>query len=152
MGAPIPDRNTVHNWPGQAHVNERFRMQPAYAPNAPGCAGKDFAVSIRLIPPEPPVTENVEKAGEEMLDEPFPRRRRLIHPLDEFSLEIFVFNQSPYVRTLEATLPDSRTRSSELRASSIRGLSSKQKEDAPTFMPLQSKLRIGCVLLVSHLS
>ncbi|KAI5122583.1 hypothetical protein M0805_004799 [Coniferiporia weirii] len=67
-----------------------------------------------------------------------------IYPLDEFSLEIFVFNQSPYIRTLEATFADNRRRRDEKRGPYFPSTSAnKWKPAPPAFMPLESGIRIG---------
>ena len=66
-----------------------------------------------------------------------------IYPLDEFSLEIFVFNQSPYLRTLEATCPDQKRRRDEKQ--NLYPVSSLElwKPSPPAFVPLEGKVRIG---------
>ncbi|KAL5495454.1 hypothetical protein ACEPAI_917 [Sanghuangporus weigelae] len=99
---------------------------------------KDFIVSVSLLLPSPS-----NEGSSASSNHP---RQRLIHPLDEFFLEIFVFNQSPYVRTLEATLADrQRRRDDQKRHSSM--ISSPDVDTwklAPAaFMALESKVRIG---------
>ncbi|EJD04158.1 uncharacterized protein FOMMEDRAFT_155278 [Fomitiporia mediterranea MF3/22] len=105
-----------------------------------GQGNKDFVVSINLIPPISPEEEASLKTT---------TRQRVIHPLEEFSLEIFVFNQSAYVRTLEATLLDRRRRRDEKRDSQFALAAGSTaamdlwKPAPPAFMALESKVRIG---------
>lgn len=148
LGSSLTGRTLAQGWQGQPG-GELNSSQLPFTANMPGSVGKDFAVSIRLIPPDLPKNDDLLKDGDK-IDVPFRRRRRLIHPLDEFSLEIFVFNQSQYVRTLEVTLPDTRHRSNEIDAINMQTLNTMWKQEPPAFMPLQSKIRIGYLFMIAH--
>ena len=91
---------------------------------------KDFVVSVSLIPP----THTGNEAEMDHLD-------RFIRPLDEFSIEIFVFNQSHDIRTLSATLLDSHRRRD--RTADGRIVQEAWKPSAPAYMPLDSHVKIG---------
>ena len=101
-------------------------------------SAKDFVVSVSLVPPKSSTdgpSASTNHPGQ-----------RAIHPLDEFFLEIFVFNQSPYVRTLEATLADRRRRREEQKRFSSVVTSpdvDSWKPAPPAFMALESRVRIG---------
>lgn len=97
----------------------------------------DFVVSISLIPPA--IHENVPGSS---------GRDRFIHPLDEFSVEIFVFNQSHDIRSLTATLLDSRRRRDQTSSGLI--THDTWKPSPPTFMALDSHIKIGWVLYVDR--
>ncbi|THH06373.1 hypothetical protein EW145_g4135 [Phellinidium pouzarii] len=96
---------------------------------------KDFIVSVSLVPP---------KRDSAPLASTSSARQQLIHPLDEFSLEIFVFNQSPYIRTLEATFAENKRRRDERQDSFFPHVSvDKWKLAPPAFMPLESRLSLA---------
>ena len=65
-----------------------------------------------------------------------------IYPLDEFSLEIFVFNQSSYIRTLEATYPNKQLLADRQRLSLV-GEGSLLSSTVQAFTPLESRVKIG---------
>lgn len=92
----------------------------------------DFIVSVSLVPPS-------QKDG----DSPSPCP---LYPLDEFSLEIFVFNQSPYVRTLEISYPDKRRRRDDHQNSLASSKADMWKPPPPAFMPLENRIVVGYAL------
>ncbi|KLO07583.1 hypothetical protein SCHPADRAFT_881506 [Schizopora paradoxa] len=91
--------------------------------------GADFVVSVHLIPPEGDASTS--------------SSQQHIHPLDEFSLEIFVFNRSKYPRTLEATYPDKKNSAGQKRTSSNGVREGSSAPVTPGFTPLESRIRIG---------
>lgn len=94
-----------------------------------GSANKDFIISISLVPPL-------------SLDDNHLNPQRVIRPLDEFSLEIFVFNQSSFIRTLAVSLVDKRRRREE-RQDSLIPDSDAWKPNSIGFTALESQVRIG---------
>jgi len=88
----------------------------------------DFVVSVRLLPPG-----DAASASSSL---------RHIYPLDEFSLEIFIFNRSRYPRTLEATYPD-KNHPEQPRASTSGVRDNQWAAVTPGFTPLESRIRIG---------
>lgn len=91
----------------------------------------EFVVSVSLVGP---------KSESHILED-----QAHIYPLDEFSLEIFVFNQSPYLRTLEATYPDHKRRREEKQTLLSTASADLWKPEPPGFVPLEGKVRIGYV-------
>lgn len=63
-----------------------------------------------------------------------------IYPLDQFTLDIFVFNQSSWTRRFEVSHPDERRRRRKGRSDG------KKDAGSPGIMPLENRVRIGCVL------
>lgn len=120
----------------QFGIDERAMPASFRAAGNLGDGSKDFIISTSLVPPSSQ-DEDVDIISSRS-------RQKLIRPLDEFSLEIFVFNQSPYIRTLEATLTDRRRRRDEKRNSyQTSSTVDSWKPAAPAFMALESRVRIG---------
>ena len=90
----------------------------------------DFVISVSLV--------HTQRASKPRFDQ------RLLHPLEEFSLEIFVFNRSQYTRSLEATYPDRKRRRDEMQ-NPLTLPFDKWKPAPPAFMPLESRIQIGFV-------
>ncbi|KZT04225.1 uncharacterized protein LAESUDRAFT_728468 [Laetiporus sulphureus 93-53] len=70
------------------------------------------------------------------------RRDGEIYPLDQFTLDIFVFNQSSWTRRFEVSHPDERRRRRK-------GRTEKRKKgaiDGPGIVPLENRVRIGPLL------
>jgi len=94
-----------------------------------------IVVSIGLLPLE------IERDGDE-----FGTR---IFPLDRFTLDIFVFNQSSWIRRFEVSYPDrSRRRRREFDRQSRDYFPPAEKEKAkvaagPGIMPLENRVRVG---------
>lgn len=71
-----------------------------------------------------------------------------IYPLDQFTLDIFVFNRSSWTRRFEVSYPDRRKQRREKMYFEGRdGSESKTSSNAgtPGIMPLANRVRIGCV-------
>ncbi|KAG6907317.1 hypothetical protein DXG01_009436 [Tephrocybe rancida] len=97
-------------------------------------SGESIVVSVGLLPPEEAASMRKPSA----LDELGPGR---IYPLDYFTLDIFVFNQSEWTRRFEVTCPARRKRRKE---SENRSDGSKVgKEGFPGILPLDARVRIG---------
>jgi len=60
-----------------------------------------------------------------------------IYPLDHFTLDVFVFNQSEWTRRFEVTCPDRRRG---------RGRNPGEKTPSPGIVPLDNRVRIGPLL------
>ncbi|KZO92651.1 hypothetical protein CALVIDRAFT_567138 [Calocera viscosa TUFC12733] len=69
-----------------------------------------------------------------------------IEPLDTFSLEIFVFNQSSTTRTLVVSYPTSRARSGSVSARDRQEDTEKLQKDRSGFLPLENQKTIGPLL------
>lgn len=63
-----------------------------------------------------------------------------IYPLDEFTLDIFVFNRSSWTRRFEVSYPDARKQRRERMRVEHVDISG---EDAPGILPLENRIRIG---------
>jgi hypothetical protein len=81
-----------------------------------------------------------------------------IFPLDRFTLDIFVFNRSSWTRRLEVSYPERRRRRQAAARrpqseSYFPGLppppaaSADAKEEVPGILPLENRVRIGCVFV-----
>ena len=68
-----------------------------------------------------------------------------IYPLDQFTLDIFVFNQSRWTRRLEVGCPERRRRR---RAGGGGGAGRRDVEKDATvgIVPLENRVRVGCVI------
>ncbi|KAF7980356.1 hypothetical protein HWV62_38801 [Athelia sp. TMB] len=67
-----------------------------------------------------------------------------IHPLDTFTLDIFIFNQSSWTRRFEVSYPDQRTRRKQ---DAVTGqYQHKQNAQTPGILPLDNRVRIGPLL------
>lgn len=69
-----------------------------------------------------------------------------IGPLDMFSLEIFVFNQSTTTRRLVVTYPTARGRSDRLGGGRDAEDPDKRQKDRSGFLPLENQKTIGPLL------
>ncbi|KZP26559.1 hypothetical protein FIBSPDRAFT_949421, partial [Athelia psychrophila] len=71
-----------------------------------------------------------------------------IHPLDTFTLDIFIFNQSSWTRRFEVSYPDQRTRRKQEQAAGGRQQSqlSGGLAETPGILPLENRVRIGPLL------
>lgn len=103
----------------------------------PGPSGEPVVVSVGLLP-----TESGDKC-------PFGQRK--IYPSDQFTLDIFVYNQSSWIRRFEVSYPnvDQRQRKTE-QSKAVPGSRGKGNlEDLkasiapPGILPLQNRVRIG---------
>ncbi len=68
-----------------------------------------------------------------------------IYPLDRFTLDIFVFNQSSWTRRFEVSYPDRRRqrRDQMHRAFDTEGTIEKSLTDSPGIIPLENRVRVG---------
>ena len=73
-----------------------------------------------------------------------------IYPLDQFTLDIFVFNRSSWTRRFEVSYPDRRKqRRDKMYLDAATGVDSKTGSgDATGIIPLANRVRIGCVVFV----
>ncbi|KAG6865222.1 hypothetical protein C0991_004345 [Blastosporella zonata] len=128
MGSvPIPQ--TPGPW-----VTGGFNEQRSSVHTRPPQAGESIVVSVGLVPPEDSARRR--KAGGN--DGMGPGK---IYPLDYFTLDIFVFNQSEWTRRLEITCPARRKRREvEGRSDGSRGV---KKDGVTGILPLDARVRIG---------
>lgn len=105
-------------------------------------SGENIIVSVGLLP-----LANQRKQENEVVLGP-----GKIYPLDTFTLDIFVFNQSLWPRRFEVTCPDKRRR----RRGGVElgvyegGSDAMRKMGYPGVLPLESRIRIGCVTRTIH--
>ena len=98
-----------------------------------GGGGEPIVVSVGLLPPPPRRAGGKGKAhaGE-------------LYPLDQFTLDIFVFNQSSWTRRFEVSYPEERRRRRKARERGDHGANAKDARP-PGIIPLQNRVRIGYV-------
>ena len=75
-----------------------------------------------------------------------------IYPLDQFTLDIFVFNQSSWTRRFEVSYPDRRKRRREqANLNAALGIvgSGVGDEEGVGVVPLENRVRIGYVVIFS---
>ncbi|KAH8120123.1 TRAPP trafficking subunit Trs65-domain-containing protein [Phellopilus nigrolimitatus] len=119
-------------------AGERALALTSWSTGNPGTGARDFVVSVNLVPSGVRQHDDGPQASTSLA------HQRSICLLDEFSLEIFVFNQSPYVRTLEATFADRMRRREERRDTYFSSASMNLwKPEPPGFTPLENRVRIG---------
>lgn len=88
--------------------------------------GQPVVVSVGLLPLRKSKRgKGLRKGGEEM-----------IYPNDKFTLDIFVFNQSSWMRRFELSYPDGRAWRKKLGAAAPGG-----KDTG--IMPLENRIRVG---------
>jgi hypothetical protein len=103
-----------------------------------GTSGENIVVSVGLLP----IPNDGQKRRDEVVLGP-----GKIYPLDIFTLDIFVFNQSLWPRRFEVTCPDRRRR----RRGGVEmgvyegGTEATRKMGYPGVLPLESRIRIGYV-------
>jgi hypothetical protein len=100
-----------------------------------------LVVSIGLLPKQPAHDHDED---DDDYDEAGARR---LYPLDRFTLDIFVFNQSAWTRRLELSCPNSRQRRKDRPASTgyfpPAADTHLGKLDAPGMVALENRVRIG---------
>ncbi|KAL7284913.1 hypothetical protein ACG7TL_000001 [Trametes sanguinea] len=64
-----------------------------------------------------------------------------LYPLDQFTLDIFVFNQSSWTRRFEVSYPEERRRRRKAKEAAQRG-----EVQAPGIIPLENRVRVGPLL------
>jgi len=96
-------------------------------------SGQPIIVSVGLLP----VSDKIKSKGKG-------KRRGIgeIYPLDQFTLDIFVFNQSSWTRRLEVSHPEVRRRRRKGRGDNAR----KGDQGTPGILPLENRVRIGPLL------
>lgn len=104
-------------------------------------SGENIVVSVGLLPlPRPNDTDNEVALGQGK-----------IYPLQVFTLDIFVLNQSLWLRRFEITCPERRRRK---RGGSEMGVfeggsEATRRMGYPGILPLESRVRIGSVSLIA---
>jgi hypothetical protein len=98
-----------------------------------------LVVSIGLVPQQ--------RSGDDTDDDEGPRK---IYPLDRFTLDVFVFNQSTWTRRLELSYPNARQRRKDRPVSTgyfpaMPDSAQAGKMDAPGMIALENRVRIGRV-------
>ncbi|KAI0820229.1 TRAPP trafficking subunit Trs65-domain-containing protein [Trametes gibbosa] len=96
--------------------------------------GEPIVVSVGLLSPAPRQPKAHAGAGR-------------LFPLDKFTLDIFVFNQSSWTRRFEVSFPEERRRRRMHGATTSQG-GQKRGEEAhpPGIIPLENRVRIGPLL------
>ncbi|KAI0360396.1 hypothetical protein OH77DRAFT_1418315 [Trametes cingulata] len=122
----------------QAAQNMGAERRGSYFDGATGPAGEPIVVSVGLLSPH--LTKkggNGKHAGR-------------LYPLDQFTLDIFVFNQSSWTRRFEVSYPEERRRRRKAHGKSgsvAKGASGGTGEpSAPGIIPLENRVRIGPLL------
>ncbi|KAJ6515581.1 TRAPP trafficking subunit Trs65-domain-containing protein [Mycena sanguinolenta] len=126
--------------------NGAFREEDEYEDEHRGHGGDEHAVrsgeaivvSVGLI------ASGVRRAGGNLgktLDSGQGDKLHRIYPLDRFTLDVFVFNQSEWTRRFEVTCPDRRRG----RGRSL-SLNTEEKTPSPGIVPLDNRVRVGPLL------
>ncbi|KAF8961451.1 TRAPP trafficking subunit Trs65-domain-containing protein [Flammula alnicola] len=99
-------------------------------------SGENIVVSVGLLPQ----ISNEQRGGKEAVLGP-----GQIYPLDVFTLDIFVFNQSLWPRRFEVTCPERRRRRRGGGETGVYdgGSEAARKMGYPGILPLESRIRIG---------
>ena len=113
---------TIPGFPSNVEVS-------AEVENKAEAGGQPIVVSVGLLPT---IKEGSSRTKE--------RTSGDIYPLDQFTLDIFVFNQSSWTRRFEVSHPDERRRRRKGR-----GDAKKVDGGSPGIMPLENRVRIGYV-------
>lgn len=100
-----------------------------------GASGQNVVVSVGLLP----MGEEVSRTGGASLG------HDKIYPLDTFTLDIFVFNQSTWTRRFEVTCPEKRRRRRGGVQTGIFGGGGEgaRKAGFPGVLPMSKRVRIG---------
>ena len=111
-----------------------LKQQQEQAPDSTGrdVGGEPIVVSVGLLPP--PHHRGGKKAHAHAGE---------LYPLDQFTLDIFVFNQSSWTRRFEVSYPDERRR--RRKAKKEREAGGKGDVRPPGIIPLENRVRIGYV-------
>ncbi|KAF5384434.1 hypothetical protein D9615_003460 [Tricholomella constricta] len=131
-GAPVPQ--TPGPWVTGAFGEQKMlaRLQMAER------SGESIVVSVGLLP--------LEARARRKVDESEKLGPGKIYPLDYFTLDIFVFNQSEWTRRFEVTCQTRRRRrkAGEVEGTVHEGVSGVAKKDGfPGILPLDARVRIG---------
>jgi hypothetical protein len=95
-------------------------------------SGQSIVVSVGLLP-QPAKAHTGEEAA-----------RDRIRPLDQFTLDIFVFNKSPGTRRFEVSCPDRRHRRRQDERNDVSGMDGSHHTKLFTgILPLHNRVRIG---------
>ncbi|KAI0371337.1 hypothetical protein BV20DRAFT_965535 [Pilatotrama ljubarskyi] len=98
--------------------------------------GEPIVVSVGLLSPH--LTKKANGSGK-------PHAVGRLYPLDQFTLDIFVFNQSSWTRRFEVSYPEERRRRRKAQAKES-GAQVKGEPSAPGIIPLENRVRIGPLL------
>ncbi|KAH9839023.1 TRAPP trafficking subunit Trs65-domain-containing protein [Rhodofomes roseus] len=123
VGSVLTPGLTIPGFPSNVEVS-------AEVENKAEAGGQPIVVSVGLFP-----------AVKEGSAEGKGRSSGDIYPLDQFTLDIFVFNQSSWTRRFEVSHPDERRRRRKGR-----GDGKKADGGSPGIMPLENRVRIGPLL------
>jgi hypothetical protein len=101
--------------------------------------GESIVVSVRLMSPR----DREDWRDDEDIEEK-------IFPLSKFTIEVFVFNRSTWTRRFELSCPSAARMKRKERIMSQYGYDTvddgKNKLDYPGILPVDNRVRIGCVL------
>ena len=118
------------------HISGAFGEQKMLAKlQGSSTSGENVVVSVGLLP-----IPHHKRGGKEVILGP-----GKIYPLDVFTLDIFVFNQSLWPRRFEVTCPERRRRRRGGAESGVYdgGTEAARKMGYPGVLPLDSRIRIG---------
>ncbi|KAI0762189.1 TRAPP trafficking subunit Trs65-domain-containing protein [Trametes elegans] len=122
------------NMHANAHADRRASYFESGGGSSDGGAGEPIVVSVGLLSPHHNRPASAKKAGAGRL-----------HPLDQFTLDIFVFNQSSWTRRLEVSYPEERRRRRKA-AQRESMLKPRGEAHSPGIIPLENRVRIGPLL------
>lgn len=120
---------------GEQGMFERLQQQGM---GANAANGEAIVVSIGLLPVRMKDVEGKDGEEAEVLV-----GNGKIHPLQYFTLDIFVFNRSEWTRRFEVSCPDGRRRKRDAGSSG-----GKKAAVAPGVLPMGNRVRIGYVKFV----
>ncbi|KAI0709264.1 TRAPP trafficking subunit Trs65-domain-containing protein [Earliella scabrosa] len=115
----------------QQHASENAAAVGVMAPEA---GGEPIVVSVGLLPSPQRAAVPGQKGGKAHV-----HHTGEVYPLDQFTLDIFVFNQSSWTRRFEVSYPDERRR---------RRKAKKENGEVrpPGIIPLENRVRVGPLL------
>jgi len=122
------------------------QMQVEGAERAAGSGdgrGEPIIVSVGLLP-RPTGRQARKQANGEGVESV--RDYEKIYPLDQFTLDIFVYNQSSWTRRFEVSYPDRRKLRKEQLASFGGQAGKKGVDDSYGVVPLENRVRVGPLL------
>lgn len=104
-----------------------------------GVKSEPVVVSVSLLSSPPPSSSSSRKPSAEASGVVRPVGK--IYPLDQFTLDIFVFNQSSWTRRFEVSYPEERRR----RRRAPPGTDGEASSSAgkPGILPLENRVRVG---------
>ncbi|OSX65862.1 hypothetical protein POSPLADRAFT_1131738 [Postia placenta MAD-698-R-SB12] len=124
------DRGSSLPTPGVNVIGFPLSSEPGTEVEAKaGADSQPIVVSVGLLPIDRKGKGKARGVGE-------------IYPLDQFTLDIFVFNQSSWTRRFEVSHPEERRRRRIKRVDTIR----KDINGTPGILPLENRVRVGPLL------